>query len=298
MVVAFQWSELAQQIVSGLAAGGIYALLALAIVLIYRSTRVVNFAQGEMAMFTTFVAWWLIHRGLSYWVAFVLTIGFAFVGGIVLERVVVRPVENAPPVAVVILTLGLFFVLNGLAFWIWTPEVKTLPSAFSTRPVRVGGVAFSIEDLGIIAVSLGVVIALWLFFRFTKLGLGMRAAALNPDSSRLTGIRVGWMLALGWGLAAALGAVAGVLDAPPSFDQNFMQPILLYALAGAVLGGLDSPTGAVVGSLLIGVVINLAGTYVGFVGTALRLPVALGAILLVLLLRPSGLFGRAALRRA
>src|SRR5919202_2508068 len=211
MVVAFQWSELAQQIVSGLAAGGIYALLALAIVLIYRSTRVVNFAQGEMAMFTTFVAWWLIHRGLSYWVAFVLTIGFAFVGGIVLERVVVRPVEDAPPVAVVILTLGLFFVLNGLAFWIWTPEVKTLPSAFSTRPVRVGGVAFSIEDLGIIAVSLGVVIALWLFFRFTKLGLGMRAAALNPDSSRLTGIRVGWMLALGWGLAAVLGAVAGMM---------------------------------------------------------------------------------------
>ncbi|MDQ2984306.1 MAG: branched-chain amino acid ABC transporter permease [Actinomycetota bacterium] len=300
MAVAVQWSEVAQQIVSGLASGGIYALLALAIVLIYRSTGTINFAQGEMAMFTTFLAWTLIDHGVPYWPAFVLTVLIALVGGIALERTVVRPVESSSPVTVVILTLGLFFVVNGAAFWIWSPEVKQLPSAFSTRPVRVAGVAFSIEDLGIIAVAIGIVLALALFFRYTKLGLGMRAAALNPDSSRLSGVPVGWMLALGWGMSAALGAVAGMMAAPPlqSFDQNFMQPILLYALAGAVLGGLDSPAGAVLGSLVLGVFLNLVGAYVDWVGTDLRLPVALAVILGVLLLRPAGLLGRSVVRRA
>jgi branched-chain amino acid transport system permease protein len=298
-LLAFDWTELAQQIVSGLSSGGIYALLALAIVLIYRSTGVVNFAQGEMAMFTTFIAWTLLDRGWPYWPAFLVTVLIALVGGIALERLVVRPVESASPLIVVMLTIGLFFVLNGAAFWIWSPTVKTLPSAFSTRPIHVAGVAFSIQDLGIIAVSIGIVIALGVFFRFTKLGLGMRAAALNPDSSRLAGVRVGWMLALGWGLAAALGAIAGLMAAPPlqSFDQNFMQPILLYAFAGAVLGGLDSPGGAVLGSLVLGVFLNLIGTYVDWIGTDLRLPVALAVILGVLLIRPAGLFGQTVLRR-
>jgi branched-chain amino acid transport system permease protein len=287
-------------VVSGLASGGIYALLALALVLIFRTTGVANFAQGEMAMFTTFIAWSLIDRGWPYWPAVVATIAIAFVGGIAVERVAVRPLRDAPHLTVVIVTLGLFFIFNGAAFWIWSPEVKSMPSAFSRRPVEIAGVAFSIEDLGIIAVSIGIVIVLYLFFQYTKLGLAMRAAALNPDSSRLAGVRVSWMIALGWGLAAALGAIAGLLAAPPlqSFDQNFMQPILLYAFAGAVLGGMDSPAGAVVGSLLLGVMLNLLGTYVDWIGTDLRLPVALFLILLVLLVRPTGLFGRAALRRA
>jgi branched-chain amino acid transport system permease protein len=252
-----------------------------------------------MAMFTTFIAWSLIHHGWSYWPAFVVTLLIAFAGGVALERIVIRPVERAPVLTVVIVTLGLFFLLNGAAFWIWSPEVKSFPSAFSTRPVTVGGVAFSIQDLGIIGVSLGVVVLLYLFFRFTKLGLAMRAAAVNPDASRLTGVRVSWMLALGWGLAAVLGAIAGMLAAPPlgSFDQNLMKPILLYAFAGAVLGGIDSALGAVVGSLLLGVLLNLVGTYVDFVGTQLRLPVALAVILGVLLVKPSGLFGRAVVRR-
>jgi branched-chain amino acid transport system permease protein len=268
-------------------------------VLIYRSTGVVNFAQGEMAMFTTFVAWTLIHHGLSYWEAFAATVALAFAGGAALERVVVRPVEGRSVVALAILTLGLFFLLNGAAFWIWSPEVKTFPSAFPTRPIHVGGVAFSIQDLGIIGVALAAVIVLWAFFSFTKLGLALRASALNPASSRLAGVRVGWMLALGWGLAASLGAVSGMLAAPPlqSFDQNFMQPILLYAFAGAVLGGIDTATGAVVGSLLLGVFLNLVGTYVSWIGTDLRLPVALAVILVVLLVRPSGLLGRRTLRR-
>jgi branched-chain amino acid transport system permease protein len=300
ILAAFDWTEFFQQVVSGLASGGIYALLALALVLIFRTTGVANFAQGEMAMFTTFIAWSLIDRGWPYWPAVVATIAIAFVGGIAVERVAVRPLRDAPHLTVVIVTLGLFFIFNGAAFWIWSPEVKSMPSAFSRRPVEIAGVAFSIEDLGIIAVSIGIVIVLYLFFQYTKLGLAMRAAALNPDSSRLAGVRVSWMIALGWGLAAALGAIAGLLAAPPlqSFDQNFMQPILLYAFAGAVLGGMDSPAGAVVGSLLLGVMLNLLGTYVDWIGTDLRLPVALFLILLVLLVRPTGLFGRTALRRA
>jgi len=200
---------------------------------------------------------------------------------------------------IAIVTIGLFFVANGAAFWIWSPEVKSMPNAFSTRPIRVAGVAFSISDLGIIGVSVLAVLLLWLFFRFTKVGLAMRAAALNPESSRLTGIRVTWTIALGWGLAAALGAVAGLMAAPPlgSFDQNFMQPILLYAFAGAVLGGIDSALGAVIGSLALGVFLNLLGTYVSWIGTDLRQAAALGVILVVLLVKPSGLLGTGTVRR-
>ena len=290
--------EFLQQVVSGLASGGIYASLALALVLIYRTTGVVNFAQGEMAMFSTFVAWSLMEQ-LPYWPAFVLTLVLAFVGGAAIELTLIRPVMSASPLTVVIVTIGLLIGLNGLARRIWGNEPRTLESPFSTDPVRIGGVAFSLQDLGIIAVSLAIVALLWAFFRFTKLGLGLRASATNPAESRLVGIRVAWMLALGWGLAAVLGAVAGMMAAPPlgSFDQNLMQPILLYAFAAAVLGGIDSAIGAVVGGLLVGVMINLIGTYVDFVGADLRLPVALTIILAVLLIRPAGLFGREAVRR-
>lgn len=287
-----------QQVVSGLASGGIYASLALALVLIYRATRVINFAQGELATFATYVAWTLIHHGVPYWGAFFLTLLIAFAGGVALERVVIRPIERAPVLTIVIVTLGLLILLNGLAGWIWTSQVRAFPSAFPTRPIRVAGVAFSIQDLGIIGVSLGLVAALWLFFRWTKLGLAMRAAALNPAASRLVGVRVGWMLALGWGLAAVLGAVSGMMIAPIVFlEPNMMQPVLLYALAAAVLGGLDSPGGAVVGGLALGVLLNLAGTYIGFVGASLRLAVGLVVILLVLLVRPAGLLGRSAVKR-
>ncbi|MGE5689486.1 MAG: branched-chain amino acid ABC transporter permease [Pseudomonadota bacterium] len=291
-------ADFLQQVVSGLASGGIYASLALALVLIYRATGVINFAQGEMAMFTTFVAWTLMQH-LPYWPAFVLTLVLAFVGGALIELALIRPVQGAPPLTVVIITIGLLIGLNGLARRIWGNAPKTLESPFSTDPVRVGGVAFSIQDLGIIVVSLVIVAFLWAFFRFTKLGLGLRAAAVNPAESRLVGVRVGRMLALGWGLAAVLGAVAGMMAAPPlgSFDQNLMQPILLYAFAAAVLGGIDSALGAVVGGLLVGVMVNLVGTYVDFIGSDLRLPFALAIILGVLLVRPSGLFGREAVTR-
>jgi branched-chain amino acid transport system permease protein len=299
MLFAVDWAGVAQQVVAGLSSGGTYATLAVALVLIYRATGVVNFAQGELAMLSTFIAWTLTQHGFTYWPAFVATVLVSFAGGIALERVVIRPVERAPVLTIAIVTIGLFFVVNGAAFWIWSPEVKSMPNAFSTRPIQIAGVAFSISDLGIIAVSLLAVLLLWIFFRFTKLGLAMRAAALNPESSRLSGIRVSWTIALGWGFATALGAVAGLLAAPPlgSFDQNFMQPILLYAFAGAVLGGIDSALGAVLGSLALGVFLNLLGTYVSWVGTDLRQAAALAVILGVLLIRPAGLFGRATVRR-
>ena len=298
-VAVFTWTEFAQQLTSGVRDGAIYAGLALAIVIIYRSTRVINFAQGEMATFTTFIAWSLMNQGLTFWAAFPLVLVIAFGGGVAIERVLIRPVENAPVITIVIVTLGLALLLNGLSNLIWGGGDRPFNGPFSTRTIDVGGVPISHQDIGIVAVSLVLVVVLGLFFRYTKLGLAMRAAAVNPDSSRLAGVRVGWMLALGWGLAAVLGAVAGMMVAPILFlDPNMMQTILLYAFAAAVLGGLDSPVGAVVGGLLLGVTITLLGRYVGFIGSTLKLPAALLLILLLLLVRPGGLFGRVAVRRA
>jgi len=286
--------DLAQQIVSGLATGSIFASLALALVLIYRAMGIINFAQGEMAMFTTFIAWQLIAGGMPMWAAVAATIAIAFAGAVVLERIVIRPVEGAPPLTIVIVTLGLLITLNGLAGWLWGYVLKSFASPFPTTPIRVGGVSFSAQDLGVIGVSLGSLLAIAIFFRRTKLGLAMRAAALYPDESRLLGIRVSWMLALGWGLAAVVGALSGMMIAPLVFlDPNMMQGIIVYAFAAAVLGGIESPLGAVVGGLLLGVVLDLLGAYVDAIGPDLRLPVAFAIIVIVLWIRPAGLFGRA-----
>ncbi len=297
-MLAFTWSEFFQQVTSGLAAGSIYASLALALVLIYRATDVVNFAQGEMATFTTYVAWMLMDRGMSYWPAFVLTLAIAFLGGVGIERVVIRPVENRPEIAVVIVTIGLLIAINGLTGWIWGGEVKAFDTPFPNGTIDVAGVTISEQDIGTVCVCLGTVLVLWLFFRFTTLGLAMRASAVNPGASRLLGVRVSWMLALGWGLAAMLGAVAGMMAAPTSFlDPNMMLVILIYAFAAAVLGGIDNPVGAVVGGLTLGVLVNLLGRYVGFFGEELRLPTALAILLVVLVVRPQGLFGHVVVRR-
>jgi branched-chain amino acid transport system permease protein len=298
LVADFSWADFGQQVTSGLASGAIFASVALALVLIYRATDVVNFAQGEMATFTTFIAWSLMNHGLSYWPAFVLTLGIAFVGGVGVERVFIRPVERRPELVIVIVTIGLLIALNGLTGWIWGPEVKAFDSPFPNRTIDVAGIAVSIQDIGTFCVCLATVLLVWLFFRFTTVGLAMRAVAVNPDASRLMGVRVGWMLALGWGLAAVLGAVAGMMAAPTVFlDPDMMLVILIYAFAAAVLGGIDSPVGAVVGGLILGVIVNLLGRYVGFVGQQLRLPSALALLLLVLLIRPQGLFGHVRVRR-
>jgi branched-chain amino acid transport system permease protein len=287
-----------QQVISGLATGGIYGSLALALVMIYQATDVVNFAQGEMAMFSTYIAWTLLDAGVPYWAAFAATLAIAFVGGVVIERVVIRPVESAPILAVVIVCVGLLFILNSMAGFLYSYIQKPFPSPFPERPVRFGPVVVGAHDLGAIAVTLVVLVLLYVFFRHTTLGLAMRAAAQNPASSRLVGIRVGWMLALGWGLAALVGAVAGMMVAPIVFlDPNMMGGILIYAFASATLGGFTSPGGAVLGGLMVGVIENLVGTYVRFIGTELKLTVALAVIFLVLLIRPSGLFGRAVVHR-
>jgi branched-chain amino acid transport system permease protein len=297
-MTAFAWSEFFQQITSGLATGAIFASLALALVLIYRTTDVVNFAQGEMATFTTYIAWSLMHHGISYWPAFVLTLLIAFAGGVSVERVLIRPVEHRPEIVIVILTIGLLITINGVTGWIWGADVKAVDSPFPNRSVDVAGVAISLQDVGTFCVCLVSVLVLWTFFRFTTLGLAMRSVAVNSDASRLMGVRVGWMLALGWGLAAALGAIAGLMAAPTAFlDPNMMLVILVYAFAAAVLGGIDSPIGAVVGGLVLGVAVNLLGRYVDQVGEELKLPTALAILLLVLVVRPSGLFGRVIVRR-
>jgi branched-chain amino acid transport system permease protein len=289
--------ELAQQIVSGLASGSVFASLALALVLIYRSMGVINFAQGEMAMFTTYIAWQLVQVGLPLWAAFGLTVVIAFVGAVLLERIVIRPVERKSQLTVVIVTLGLLIIFNGLAGGIWGYVVKDFPSPFPTTPVEVGGVGFSLQDIGVIVVSLGTLALITLFFQKTKLGLAMRAAALYPEQSRVLGVRVSWMLALGWGLAAVVGAISGIMIAPVVFlDPNMMQTIVVYAFASAVLGGIESPIGAVVGGLILGVALNLIA-YVPWIGNELRLAAALAIIIVVLMVKPSGLFGRATVQR-
>lgn len=287
-----------QQIVSGLASGAVYGLLGLAIVLIHRATGVINFAQGEFATLSAFVCWTLMDHGWAFWPAFGSTLVLSFAGGAALQAVVIRPIQNGPLLGVVILTIGLLIAVNGLDTWIWGGAPRQFHGPFSTAPIRVGGVAFSKQDIGTIVVALVAVALVGLLFTRTRLGLGLRAAAVNAAESRLVGIRVSVMLAIGWGLAAALGAVAGVMAAPSLFlEPNMMQTVLLYAFAAAVLGGMSSPLGAVVGGLAIGVLLNLAGTYVHWIGGELRLATALAVILLVLLFRPQGLFGRAAVRR-
>jgi branched-chain amino acid transport system permease protein len=289
---------LVQQVISGLATGGIYGSVALALVMIYQATDVVNYAQGEMAMFSTYLAWTMLNAGLPYWVAFFGTLAVSFIGGVLIERIVIRPVERAPILTIVIVCIGLLVILNSMAGWIYSYIQKPFPSPFPARPIKIGNVVFGAHDVGAIAVTLVVLALLYVFFRFTTLGLAMRAAAQNPTSSRLCGIRVGWMLAIGWGLAALVGAVAGMMVAPIVFlDPNMMAGILIYAFASATLGGFTSPGGAVIGGLIVGVIENIVGTYVSFIGTELKLTVALALILVVLVFKPSGLFGRAAVHR-
>ncbi|HYP85528.1 branched-chain amino acid ABC transporter permease [Variovorax sp.] len=280
---------LVHQILSGLATGGIYASVALALVMIYQATHLVNFAQGELAMFSTYIAWSLIHAGVPYWGAFFATVAIAFVLGALIERVVVQPVENASILSVVIVFIGLLVILNSLAGWIFTYTIKPFPSPFPAEPLF-GNTFVTSHELGAIGVTLLVLLAVFAFFRFTPLGLAMRAAAQNPESSRLVGVRVGWMLALGWGLASAIGAIAGIMVAPTVFlEPNMMSGILLYAFAAALLGGIDSPGGAVLGGFIVGVLENVVGSVLG---TELKLTVALVLIVGVLVVRPSGLFGK------
>jgi branched-chain amino acid transport system permease protein len=255
----------------------------------------VNFAQGELAMFTTYVGWTLIQAGLPYWLAFVLTLASAFVLAGAIQALLLQRVQHAPVLVVVIVFIGLLIFLNSMASWIFGTTIKPFPSPFSAD-AWYGTSYFSPHQVGMTVVTLATLAAVYGFFRYTRLGLAMRAAAINPMSSRLVGVRVDLMLALGWGFAGLLGAVAGMMAAPMFYlAPDMMSGILVYALAAALLGGIDNPWGAPVGGFIVGVAENLAGSYL--VGTQLRLSVALLIIVVVLLFRPSGLFGRKAVVR-
>jgi branched-chain amino acid transport system permease protein len=292
-------AEFLQQVVDGLAAGSIYGAVALSLVLIYRTTGIVNFAQGEMAMFSTFIAWGLVEAGLPLALAILATLALSFLGGLLIERAIIRPVEGANPLAMVIMTLGLLILLNSAAGWIWGFSNRSFPSLFGDDAVDVAGVRIDVEALGILGIMLAVIGLLFLVFQRTRIGLAMRAVAMNPESSRLSGIPVGRTLMFGWGLAALVGALAGALIAPRLFlDVNFMGGVLIYSFAAATLGGLDSPVGALVGGWIIGVAETLAGFYVDPIGSDLKILVPLAIILVVLLIRPSGLFGTHEVERA
>ena len=301
-LLALQWAEFWQQVVAGLANGGIYATLALTLVLIHRATGVINFAQGEMGMFSTYIAWSLLYTyDLPYWVAFFFTLLISFAGGSGVYFAAIRPIARAGEIAIVIATIALLVLLNGAAGWIWSPEIRSFESPFPNELWTIGDVVISVQQVGVVGVSIACVVLVFLFFRFTRVGLTMRAAALRPGTSRLLGIRVTIMLALGWGLAAALSAVSAMMAAPilGAVEPNFMLPVLVYAFAAAVLGGIDSPAGAVAGAYILGVGIALLSTYVDFIqdDSVLQLPIALGILLAILLVRPAGLFGRAVVRR-
>ncbi len=303
-LLAATFADFMQQVVSGLASGGIYALLALALVIIHRSTGVINFAQGEMATLSAYIAWALwAHHAWNFWLAVAATLVISFLGGIATHRVVIRPVERGSVLRIVIVTIGLLIAINGFVIWQWSGEPQQLRSPFGTDVVVIGDVAVSRHDIGTILVALGVVVLLWGLFQFTKVGLALRAAAVNPEEARLVGVRVTWMLALGWGLAATLGAVAGLMTAPTvGLDPQMMQAVLIYAFAAAVLGGIDSPLGAVVGGLLLGLILNVLSflsqySFFDWFSEELRLPMALLVILVVLLVRPQGLLGHPEVKR-
>ena len=295
-----------EQLASGLANGAIYACVALALVMIYVSTDHLNFAQGEMAMFSTYISWQLMQWGLNFWVAFVGAVLISFVLGLLIERVILRPLHNAPVLSVVVVFIGLLAICNSMAGAIWSYLIKEYPSPFPKSSFGIGGV-IGAHQLGVVLVTLIVLSLLFVFFRFTPLGLAMRAAAQNPQMARLVGVRVDWMLALGWGLAAAVGAVAGIMVAHIVYlDPNMMGGILLYAFASALIGGIGNPGGAVIGGFIVGVLENmvaytgnqiekLTGVYI--IGNGEKLTVALIIVIFVLTLKPAGLFGRVVVKR-
>ncbi len=284
------------QVLSGLSNGAIYASLALAIVMIYQAIHHINFAQGEMATFSTYIAWTLIaNYNVPYWLTFIIVLVISFVGGAAIERIVFAPIHNAPILSHIIVFLGLFTIFNSLCGYFWSHDIKSFPSPFPGDSFR--GL-IGLHQLGTVVFVALLLAVIYVFFRFTRLGLAMRAAAENPESARLTGIKVAWMTALGWGLASSLGAVSGMLISPVTYlSPDLMLSTLVYSFAAALLGGVDSPGGAVLGGFIFGVLENLVGTYVWFIGNDLRLPFAFALIILVLLVKPNGLFGRTIVTR-
>jgi len=282
------------QILAGISTGAIYACMALAVVMIYQAIDHLNFAQGEMAMFSTFVSWQMMQWGMSYWGAFLFAVAFSFLAGVAIERALFKPLAKAPILTNVAGFIALFSIINSSAGLIWDFTIKQYPTPFGSAPF-LGSQLISTHQAGMIGVTLLLLLGLYFFFQYTRIGLAMRAAASLPESARLVGINTSWMIALGWGMASSIG---GMLIAPVVFlEPNMMGGVLIYGFAAAVLGGLTSPFGAVVGGFLMGIIENLAGTYVPGVGNELKLPIALALIVSVLVVKPAGLFGRPIVKR-
>lgn len=279
-----------QQVASGLSAGCLYALAALGLVLIYRTMEIVNFAHGEMAMISTFVAYTLLVRvGLPYVLAMLGAMAFAFVFGMAIERVFLRPIQEGPLVSMMIMTLGLFMVFNGAAGWIWGFDPVSFPYAVRGRPVFIGDIIVTRDSLLVLAVTVIMAGALYLALRFTMAGIAIRATSQNPRAARLMGVPVPKVYSLTWGMSAVLGAVAGILIAPTTFlSPSMMAEVQIKAFTAAVLGGFSSLPGAVVGGLLLGVLENLVA---GYISTQLKSTFAFALIVVVLLIRPSGIMG-------
>jgi branched-chain amino acid transport system permease protein len=282
-----------QLVIEGLSTGSIYAALALAIVLVNRATGIINFAQGSMAVLSTFAAYALVQAGVPLPVAALIAIAIGFVLGATVERVIVRPFEGGDPDTTVVVTIGLFVTFTGVAAIFFGYEPRQFPSFVGSTTFNLGGVFVDARAILNIVVLVLVMVVLQFVFRATKLGLAMRAVADNPQSAALSGLPVSRLLMIGWGLAAALGAVAGILVAPQLFVSPVMLDfVLVYALAAAILGGLDSPLGAVVAAWIIGVVENLAAAYIDIIGNDLKIAVPLILMIVILIVRPQGLFGR------
>lgn len=295
-----------QQFASGLANGAIYACVALALVMIFVSTDHLNFAQGEMAMFSTYLTWQLLQWGWNFWLALAVVMVISFVIGVIIERIILRPLHNAPILSSVVVFIGLLAIFHSMAGAIWSHTIKSVPSPFPNITFAGSGI-LGPHQIGMVVVTIILLGVLFAFFRYTSLGLAMRAAAQNPVSARLAGVNVGWMLALGWGMAAAIGSVAGALVAPMVYlEPNMMASILLYGFAGALVGGISNPAGAVFGGFLVGVLENMVAffgnaleksTGVYLIGNGEKLPVALIIVITILTLKPSGLFGRVTVKR-
>jgi branched-chain amino acid transport system permease protein len=282
---------------AGLSAGAVYAAIGLALVLIWRATRIVNFAQGGMLMITTFIAFTVLSNGGSYWLALLVAVASGLVLGAVVERLVIRPIEDKPPLNAVIVTFGLLVLLQGVAGMIFGGTPRSFPPAFGIRGFTVAGnrLLFSPNDLWVVLVVLVVMLGLAAVFRWTALGLRMRSAAFAPEVARLLGVRVGRMFTVGWALAAAVGALAGILIAPNTFvSPTAFDATLVYGFTAAVIGGLDSPSGAVVGGVALGVVLSYVS---GYLGSDIVSFGSLVVLILVLMIRPNGLFGGARGRR-
>lgn len=292
------WTKFIQTLFDGLSNGAIYASLALALVLVHRATHIPNFAQGEMAMLSAFIAWEIQTRGAPWIVALLGSMAISFLIGVIIERGIMRWVEGSSPLTLLIVTLGLLSVINSGAGWRWGYLPKVAESPFPIKPLRIGDAIVSWQTIGIIIVLMVIMAAVFVMFNSTKLGLGLRSAAGNPSSARLVGISVGTMLAMGWGLSALVGSAAGVMVAPKlGLQPNMLATVMIFAFAGAVLGGFDSPPGAVIGGLLVGLLQSFTSTYWVPHGNQLSLVLAFAVIMVVLVFKPNGLFGHAEVSR-